>query len=36
MAKEKLEKEMAKDLERKKDIFGTLFMKIMEIGRKGR
>lgn len=36
MAKGKLEKEMDKALEWKKGIFGTLFIKIMEIRRKGR
>jgi len=32
----KLEKEMAKALERKNDILAQLFMKLMEIRRKGR
>jgi len=36
MDKRKLAKAMAKVLERKKGVFGTLFMKIMEIRRKGR
>ena len=36
MAKGKLVKAMDKALERKKGIFGTFFMKIMEIRRKGR
>ena len=31
-----LQKKMAKDLKRKKVIFGTLFMKIKEIRRKGK
>ena len=36
MAKGKLEKEMKKALKRQRWIFGILFMKIMEIRRKGR